>query len=137
MTTSDGETVYEYDELDRFIKTVYPDGNSETLKYDGIGNIASSYDRNGNKTSYKYDAAGNLIETKLHRVDEQDKVDSWEITAYEFDSRGLVTKQIDALGNVTTTETTYTYDERDRLVKAHDDYGNSTREYIYMILLKI
>lgn len=152
MTTSDGETVYEYDELDRLIKTVYPDGNSETLKYDGIGNIASSYDRNGNKTSYKYDAAGNvietidalgnsaifkydavgnLIETKLHRVDEQDKVNSWEITAYEFDSRGLVTKQIDALGNVTTTETTYTYDERDRLVKAHDDYGNSTREYIY------
>ena len=28
MTTSDGETVYEYDELDRLIKTVYPDGNS-------------------------------------------------------------------------------------------------------------
>ena len=128
MTTSDGETVYEYDELDRLIKTVYPDGNSETLKYDGIGNIASSYDRNGNKTSYKYDAVGNLIETKLYRVDEQDKVDSWEITAYEFDSRGLVTKQIDALGNVTTTETTYTYDELDRLVKAHDEYGNSTRE---------
>ena len=147
MTTSDGETVYEYDELDRLIKTVYPDGNSEILKYDGIGNIASSYDRNGNETSYKYDAAGNvietidasgnsalfkydavgnLIETKLHRVDEQDKVDSWEITAYEFDGRGLVTKQIDALGNVTT----YKYDGNGNLSSKTDADGHTT-EYTY------
>lgn len=46
----------------------------------------------------------NLTKTALHRVDTQDGVDEWEVTAYEYDGRGLTTKQTDALGNVTEYE---------------------------------
>ena len=123
MTTVDGDTIYEYDPLDRLIKTTTPDGESTSMTYDGVGNITSSTDANGNTTQYKYDGVGNVVETidalgtsaffeydsmgnlvktRLHRVDTQDNVDEWEVTLYEFDGRGLATKQVDALGNVTT-----------------------------------
>jgi YD repeat-containing protein len=42
----------------------------------------------------------------MHRVDTQENVDEWEITLYEFDGRGLVTREVNALGDITT----YTYD---------------------------
>ena len=224
MTTVDGDTTYEYDPLDRLVKTVTPDGESESFTYDKVGNITSSTDKNGNTTRYVYDGMGNVVETidalgtsalfeydkmgnltktSLHRVDTQDNVDEWEITLYEFDGRGLTTKQVDALGSETTfaydgmarvtemhypngwveyytydkmgrilsvddthpsekpaktqkhtyrydangnivyeymrgngtgqakNETLYTYDALNRLVSAHDNYGNSTRNYTY------
>ena len=41
---------------------------------------------------------------------------------YEFDDRGLMTKQVDALGNVTA----YTYDGNDNRPYTYDSLGNLT-----------
>jgi YD repeat-containing protein len=41
----------------------------------------------------------------------------WEITLYEFDGRGLVTREVNALGGVTT----YTYDGKGNLKSKADD----------------
>ena len=65
---------------------------------------------------------GRLIATKLHRVDAQDNVDEWEVTLYEFDGRGLTTKRVDALGNVTT----YAEHSGKRVEYTYDGIGNQT-----------
>ena len=76
-----------------------------------------------------FDLMGNLVKTSLHRVDTQDGVDEWEVTLYEFDGRGLVTKQVDALGNITT----FTYDGNGNQVSKTDPDGYTT-EYTYNAL---
>jgi RHS repeat-associated protein len=150
MTTPDGITTYEYDPLDRLIKTTTPDGKSELITYNGEGDVTSKTDKAGHKTSYvldangqivetidalgnstlfEYDAMGRLTKTSLHRVDAQDKVDEWEITIYEYDGRGLVTKETNALGAVTA----YTYDGNGNLVSKKDAEGYET-EYTYNAL---
>ncbi len=68
----------------------------------------------------------NLIKTSMHRVDTQDNVDEWEITLYEFDGRGLVTREVNALGSVTT----YVYDGNKNLKTKTDADGKMT-EYTY------
>lgn len=59
----DGVTTYEYDPLDRLIKTTTPDGKSETIEYNGRRPGGCSTDKGGHKTSYVLDANGNVIET--------------------------------------------------------------------------
>jgi len=150
LTTPDGVTTYEYDPLDRLIKTTTPDGKSEHITYNGEGDVTSKTDKAGHKTSYVLDACGRIVETidalgnstlfeydpmgrltktSLHRVDAQDKVDEWEITLYEYDGRGLVTKETNALGAVTA----YTYDGNGNLVSKKDADGYETK-YTYNAL---
>lgn len=140
MTTVDGDTIYEYDPLDRLISTTTPDGQKESYEYNGEGEITGHTDKGGHKTKYILDANGNIIETidalgnsavfeydsmnnlvatKLHRVDTQDNVDEWEITTYAYEGRGLVTQTVDALGNVTV----YEYDGNANLAKTIDPDG--------------
>lgn len=143
MTTVDGDTLYTYDELDRLTSVTTPDGKTETFTYNGEGQITSSTDKGGHTTKYvldangriiesidargnsakfTYDLMGNLSSTSLHRVDYQDGVDEWELTTYEYDGRGLVTRTVDALGNVTT----YGYDGNENLVSRTDPDGYVT-----------
>ena len=150
LTTPDGVTTYEYDPLDRLIKTTTPDGKSEHITYNGEGDVTSKTDKAGHKTSYVLDACGRIVETidalgnstlfeydpmgrltktSLHRVDAQDKADEWEITLYEYDGRGLVTKETNALGAVTA----YTYDGNGNLVSKKDADGYETK-YTYNAL---
>ena len=147
MTTPDGVTTYVYDPLDRLISTTTPGGKTENIEYNGEGQVVSTTDKGGhttkhvldgngrvvetidalgNSTLFEYDAMGNLTKTSLHRVDGQDSVDSWEVTRYEYDSRGLTTKMTDALGNVTT----YQYDGNKNLV-SKTDADNYTTKYTY------
>jgi YD repeat-containing protein len=105
-----------------------------------MSNRALSLDRNGFVTHYTYDANGNVIETKdalggkaffeydsmdrlskvtLNRVDMQDFVNTNEITLYEYDKRGLTTKEIGTTG----LETLYVYDENGNLVQKTDADG--------------
>ena len=150
LTTPDGVTTYEYDPLDRLIKTTTPDGKSEHITYNGEGDVTSKTDKAGHKTSYvldangrivetidalgnstlfEYDPMGRLTKTSLHRVDAQDKADEWEITLYEYDGRGLVTKETNALGAVTA----YAYDGNGNLVSKKDADGYETK-YTYNAL---
>ena len=150
MTTPDGVTTYEYDPLDRLIKNTTPDGKSEHITYNGEGDVTSKTDKAGHKTSHVLDACGRIVETidalgnstlfeydpmgrltktSLHRVDAQDKADEWEITLYEYDGRGLVTRETNALGGVTA----YTYDGNGNLV-SKTDADDYVTKYTYNAL---
>jgi RHS repeat-associated protein len=145
--TVDGDIIYTYDALDRLISITTPDGKTKTFEYSGEGKIISSTDKGGHKTRYildangniietidamgnsalfEYDSMNNLIKTSMHRIDTQDNVDEWEIALYEFDGRGLVTREVNALGDVTT----YTYDGNGNLKSKTDADGKIT-EYTY------
>ncbi|MBQ3510603.1 MAG: hypothetical protein IJA90_11385 [Peptococcaceae bacterium] len=150
MTTPDGVTSYEYDALDRLIKTTSPDGTVETYEYDKLGQMTAVTDKNGNRTQYvidgngnivqtidalgtvasfTYDKVGNLVKTDLHRIDKQDGVDEHQITLYSYDGRGLVTTVIDAANN----QESYKYDGNGNLIEKTDKDGLVTR-YAYSAL---
>lgn len=73
-------------------------------------------------TTFEYDIMDNLSKVTLHRVDEQDGVDEYAVTLYEYDGRGLQTKVVDALGNVTVHQ----YDGNGNLIKTTDADGYVT-----------
>ncbi|MEL7648765.1 MAG: RHS repeat-associated core domain-containing protein [Sedimentibacter sp.] len=75
---------------------------------------------------FEYDSMNNLIKTSMHHIDTQDNVDEWEVTLYEFDGRGLVTKEVNALGSVTT----YVYDGNGNL-KTKTDADGKVTAYAY------
>ena len=84
----------------------YPNGWVEYYTYDKMGRLLAVDDTHPSekpaktqKHTYKYDANGNMV--------------------YEY-MRGNGTGQA-------KNETLYTYDALNRLVTAHDNYGNSTR----------
>ncbi|MCD4811316.1 putative Ig domain-containing protein [bacterium] len=52
-----------YDNLNRLIKTIDPDGNETITEYNAIGKKSATVDKNGNRTTYEYDLTGNLIKT--------------------------------------------------------------------------
>ena len=88
--------------------------------------MIQTIDAKGNVAAFEYDLMGNLTKVTLHRVDTQDGVDEYEVTLYEYDGRGLVTKVVDALGNVTTTE----YDGNGNITLLTDGRGNKM-EFVY------
>ena len=104
-------------------------GHKTQYVYDAAGNVIQTIDAKGNVAAFEYDLMGNLTKVTLHRVDTQDGVDEYEVTLYEYDGRGLVTKVVDALGNVTTTE----YDGNGNVSKVTDADGYVT-EYTYNAL---
>jgi YD repeat-containing protein len=69
--------------------------------------VTETKDALGNKAHFEYDAMDRLTKVTLNRVDLQGFVNTFEITLYEYDHRGLVMKEIGATG----LETTYAYDE--------------------------
>ena len=104
-------------------------GHKTSYVLDANGRIVETIDALGNSTLFEYDPMGRLTKTSLHRVDAQDKADEWEITLYEYDGRGLVTKETNALGAVTA----YTYDGNGNLVSKKDADGYETK-YTYNAL---
>lgn len=147
-TNENGETSsYAYDALGRTLSKTNPLGHTDTFAYDAKGRITSVTDRNGNATRYVLDANGNIVETidalgnssyyeydsmnrlvkiSLHRVDAKDCVDEWQITLYQYDRRGLRTREINAAEN----ETIYVYDGNGNLAQKTDADGYVT-EYEY------
>ena len=103
-------TTYTYDGMGRISKMEYPHGWVEDYHYDSIGQLLKVEDTHPSekpaktqKHTYAYDANGNMT--------------------YEY-MRGNGTGQA-------KNETLYTYDALNRLITAHDNYGNSTRTYTY------
>ncbi len=92
------------------------------LEYDGLGRLIRRTDPDGNQTHQSYDDSGNVI--LIVRTDAQDNIVSH--TAYEYDLRNQVTKQIDALGH----ETVFTYDGEGRIVTV-TNAQNVTTSYDY------
>lgn len=105
-----GITTYAYDDMDRVTEMRYPNGWVEYYTYDKMGRLLAVDDTHPSekpaktqKHTYAYDANGNMT--------------------YEY-MRG------NGVGQA-KNETLYTYDALNRLITAHDNYGNSTRTYTY------
>jgi YD repeat-containing protein len=94
--------------------------------YDANGNIVETIDAAGNSSYFEYDAMNRLIKVSLYRIDALHNVNEEQITLYEYDKRGLVTKEISAAED----ETIYLYDGNGNLVQKTDADGYVT-EFSY------
>ncbi len=110
------ETVsYDYDALNRLIKTTYPDNSFTETEYDLAGNVDRERDRFGNWTEYDYDAYRRLIETRYPDGSKETR------TYYR---EGDLHTVVDRSGH--TTE--YLYDDARRLIRTnYVEAGTFTR----------
>jgi RHS repeat-associated protein len=58
-------TVITYDDADRKLSTLDPEGGTTSVTYDDMGNVATQTDANGNVTATEYDAANRAVRVKL------------------------------------------------------------------------
>jgi len=108
--------LHEYDDLNRRIKTTYPD-ETYTQKTHSCCTLTSSRARDGSITHYTYDA--------LKRVT-QVVGPGGQTTAYEYDANGNVTKLRFGRGEWVAWE----YDEGNRVIsKIYPDTSTLTYEY--------
>ncbi|MEA3346649.1 MAG: RHS repeat-associated core domain-containing protein [Candidatus Auribacterota bacterium] len=103
-------TVFEYDELNRRIKTIFADGTSAAVEYDKLGRKTAEYDQAGKKTEYEYDILGRLLKVILPSPD---GISEKLTTTYAYDNFGNRISQTDALGRTTSFE----YDKLGRMTK--------------------
>jgi RHS repeat-associated protein len=109
------KTEYSYDDLDRLVAVKYPDGRTETFRYDSMGNrlargIKGSGKEKGSSTEFVYGPDNRLEMTK----------------------QGDVRFRYDASGNLVKKETpkgtfTYRFDDRDRLLEVKRPDGKLVR----------
>jgi RHS repeat-associated protein len=119
-------TTFVYDELNRRVKTVFPDaGSSVTFTqtgYDELGRRVSETDQAGLATLFGYDALGRLVSVKDPNN---------QTTSYGYDEIGNRIRQIDANGHVTSfgydrlgRETSRTLPDNATETKSYDAAGN-------------
>ncbi len=95
-------TNYIYDNMNRLVRTNYPDTTFETRVYDNVGNLVSRTTQNNTVIQYSYD--------QINRLTKITYPDGSSVTyLYDKDSNRL--EMIDA-----SSTTTYTYDPRGRLL---------------------
>gem|GEM_PF-1404297 len=132
-------TYYGYDALNR-VTSERGEGEAtgSTFGYDGNGRITSVTDQNGNTTTYTLDGNGNIVEAKdadgfsnYFEYDEMNRLKAVrqgkgasQITQakYEYDHRGLVITEVNALNQAKQNE----YDGNGNLVKVTDEDGYVT-----------
>ncbi len=111
-------TAFEYDSMDRLVKTVYPDGSYEQTTFDEVGNVAAERDRFGEITSYSYDAYGRV--TFIGYPDGTSEHNT-------YSSEGLLETATDRQG-VTLS---YVYDDLGRNIEIHNLSDGSYTEVQY------
>jgi RHS repeat-associated protein len=128
-------TEYVYDELNRKIRTIDPNGNTTAYQYDAAGRLLKETNAEGNETSYTYDPHGNMLS-----VTDGNGI----ATFYEYDSMNRKVGQYDQLGNhwywqynklgqltkhtdAMDYKTNYEYDSLGQLVRVIDDSNNVTQ----------
>ncbi len=109
-------TKYEYDFMNRLVKTTDPLNQVETMTYDFLGNMLTKTDRNGNIITYTY----NWLSKPLAVSSSSDN----KTNSYTYDNLGNVTGMTDETGT-----TSYTYDALSRLVSAVK--GSIAKTYSY------
>ena len=143
---------YTYDGVGNQTSIAYPDGTTATYDYDLVHNQTKVTETDGSETSYAYDGMGRVTEMRypngwveyytydkmgrLLAVDDthpSEKPAKTQKHTYAYNANGNMTYEY-MRGNGTgqaKNETLYTYDALNRLITAHDNYGNSTRTYTY------
>ena len=128
VTDANGNTTqYEYDVLNRVIKTIAPDGSFETMSYaenDGVEIIAT--DAFGTKFLHYYDGSGNLLE---------ECVDTWrnQVKEYWYDGYNNLIKEIIRSSGNNESTITYTYDtlQRPLTKEVYDNAGTLVYKETY------
>ena len=103
----------QYDDKNRLKKITHPDGASETMAYDAVGNVLSKTDPNGRQIQHGYD-----ILRRILTLTEPGDI----ITRFTYDSHDHLASVTDARNNATT----YTYDDLGRLVRTNSPDTNMT-----------
>jgi RHS repeat-associated protein len=115
-TDANGNTTrFEYDVLNRLIKRVLPLGMAELYTYDQVGNRVTRTDFRGKQTSYEFDPMNRLTARR------PDSSLGEPAVLYSYTGTGMRRSMIDASGT-----TTYTYDQRDRLLTKQTPQGTLT-----------
>jgi RHS repeat-associated protein len=104
-------TTYQYDRLNRLVKTINPDGATAETAYNSIGKQTATVDQLGRRIGYEYDAMGRM--TRITYPDGTEQTST-------FDAEGRLLTIKDRAGRVTTN----TYDTLGRLVK--EAYADGT-----------
>jgi len=108
---------YQYDVMNRLVKTLNPDSTYTQYAYDALGNRASVRNPNANTTAYQYDALNRLIS-----VIQPGSV----TTAYGYNSNNNLTSVKDTNNNTTT----YKFDDHRRVFQViSPDTGTTTYSY--------
>ena len=106
-------------------------GNVATYAYDGMGRVTEMRYPNGWVEYYTYDKMGRLL--AVDDTHPSEKPAKTQKHTYAYDANGNMTYEYmrgNGVGQA-KNETLYTYDALNRLITAHDNYGNSTRTYTY------
>ncbi|HLJ86073.1 MAG TPA: RHS repeat-associated core domain-containing protein [Candidatus Angelobacter sp.] len=111
-------TSFQYDNLNRRTSRTLPLGMVENNTYDAAGNLTAKSDFNGKTTKYTYDALNRLL-TKT-----PDPSLNQPAVSFIYTATGQRASMIDASGT-----TTYSYDNRDRLLSKATPEG--TLSYTY------
>jgi RHS repeat-associated protein len=127
-------TQYEYDALNRLVKTTQPDGSTTRTVYNAIGKQSQTLDPLSRVTSYEYDAAGRLVKTVYpDGTAEASSYDAEGRRLTSTDRAGRETNYIyDALGRLTETiypdgaHTTTMYDAAGQVIASTDALGQVT-----------
>lgn len=118
--TLDATTSFTYDRLGRVLQaTDATQTNYEAYTYNAFGNVLTHRNKLGGITSYQYDALGRRTQETLPAAAYNTSgtvAASAIVNRFEYDSRGNMTRKIEAYGISGQTRTTnYTYDAADRL----------------------
>jgi len=105
-------TTYIRNVLEQPVEVINPLGRKTLQEFDAAGNLKSITDPAERKTSYTYDAVNRLTVVDYSEEAATD-------TSFEYNTDGKVTNMIDGTG-----ESTFTYDQLDRLTQAEDGHGN-------------
>lgn len=128
----DGTTAtYDYDLVHNQTVVTETDGSITTYAYDGMARVTEMRYPNGWVEYYTYDKMGRLL--SVDDTHPSEKPAKTQKHTYDYDANGNLVHEY-MRGNGTgqaKNDTTYTYDALNRLVTAHDNYGNSTRTYTY------
>ncbi len=130
-------TTTEYDEYNRPIKTVDPEGNETTFGYDRFGNRKSMVDANDNRYDWAYTAQNKVAEVRLRdwRSDPEGAPgtgtsDYLVLHAYSYDFAGRLASDTDAMGR----RLEYTYYRDDLLhkitMKGFRNPDGTKRDYV-------
>jgi RHS repeat-associated protein len=109
---SEHTTTYVRNVLEEPVEVIDPLERKTTQEYDAAGNLKSITDPLERKASYTYDTANRL--TKISYSEE-----ATPSVTVEYDADGNLTSMSDGTG-----ESTFTYDQLDRLIEAKDGHGS-------------
>ncbi|MGN0505028.1 MAG: S8 family serine peptidase, partial [Lachnospiraceae bacterium] len=139
LENSGNVTRYRYNDKLYVIRINYADGSYEKYAYDSDGNRTMARAKSGYVTRYTYDENGNMLsctnalgETAAFAYDERNNLirlttPEGGSMAFSYDEKDNLTQMSVLIEEGSVSETSYTYDERGRLLSVTDACGAVTK----------